>query len=101
MFRAIKYNMKLPFRDPYSPCVGDAIIENKQWEKKYIMLDLNFHKIIDFCGFTDIYIFIIWGGNLTSEEWATAFEQTRALCYSWGKSTALCFFHISKYNSVI
>lgn len=31
--------------------------------------------MIYFCGCTDIYIFIIWRGDVTSEEWDTAIEQ--------------------------
>lgn len=77
------------------------LLETNNVEEMCITLDIDFNKVTDFCGCTDIYIFTIWAGILSCEEWATAFEQTSSLCSSWGKSAALCFFHGSEYNSVI
>lgn len=98
--------MRLPLREPCGQSLnivkifGNTIIGNNV-EEMCITVDIAFNKITDFCGCTGIYIFIIWAGILSCAERATAFEQTSALCSSWGKSAALCFFHVSEYNSVI
>lgn len=70
---------------------GDWIVENKLGKNMYYIgqkLKQNYWVLVD------INPFIIWGERIMSEEWATAFEQTRALCYFWGKSAVLCFFHL-------